>query len=515
METMQIRLTKEMIKEIKVLVKKGIYPNTSEAVRDSVRRLLGIKDEIVEISLKRDASESKEFKAEEKKLEEIDKELEKELKEEKAPSNEVEKAKEKLDSEVKKQFQAVRGTEDYYPEEMAARNNVFGAMKKSARAFGFEEVDTPIVEDLDLLRKKQGEEIVNQIFVLDKKGDEELALRAEFTPSLARMFIAKQKAMPKPVKWFCINRVFRYERPQQGRQREFFQFNVEIYGSSNPEADSEIINLAIDTLKELGLTDKDFFVKVNNRKLIQGLLLEIVSEKQIDDVMRAIDKIKNLTEQDFEAELTKAGLNKKQADDVTKLFETKIENIKPRSELAKEGMKELLDVLKFTDTNIVEVDLSTVRGLAYYTGTVFEIFDTDEKFRSIAGGGRYDNMIKLFNGEDTPATGFGMGYSTLRLLLEYKKIMPKPDLGPDYYIAIVGDEPREKAFAIANELRKKHKVDIDLSRRNLKNQLNYANKIRAKKVIFIGSDEIKAGKLKIKDLESGNEEVVDIESFIS
>ncbi len=473
MQTLQIRLTKELINEIKILVDIGIYPNVSEAVRDSVRMLVTSKETPKGIPPAR--------------------------------QEEIKTIQEKIQKEIQQQFQNPKGTEDYYPEEMSIRNNVFNILRKNALKFGFLEVDSPIIEDLDLLKAKQGEDIINQIFVIEKKGDEELALRAEFTPSLTRMFIAKQKSIPKPVKWFCINRVFRYERPQAGRQREFFQFNVEIYGSSKPEADAEIINLAINSLKDLGLSEKDFFVKINNRKLTQGLLLEVIEEKQLEDVMRVIDKRKKIKEKEWYEEFRKLELSDLQINKIKDFLDSNINNLKPINELSKQGLKELKEVLKLLDKKFVKVDLSAVRGLAYYTGTVFEISDTKEKFRSITGGGRYDDMVELFKGDETPATGFGMGYSTLRLLLKEKGLLPKEDIGVDYYIAIVNKKVKEKAFEIANNIRKKYKIDIDLMQRNLGNQLDYANKIKAKNVIVIGPDELKKEKLKIKNMKTGKE----------
>ena len=476
METIQIRLTKGLIQEIRVLVDKGIYPSTSEAVRDSVRRLI-TKTEPLKLSPEQTAVE------------------------------------EKIQKELKKQFQKVTGTTDFYPEEQAIKTKIFEKLSETAVKFGFLEVDSPVIESLDLLKSKQGEEIVKQIFTIEKKGDEELALRAEFTPSLARMFIAKQKSIPKPVKWFCINRVFRYERPQAGRLREFFQFDVELFGSDKPESDAEVINLAIESLKNLGLTEKDFFVKINNRKLLQGLLLDTIEEKDLENTIRIIDKKNKISEQEFNDELTKTGLNNQQIEKIKQAINSELKDIKPKNELAKQGLEELKAVLKFLDKKFIKVDLSAARGLAYYTGTVFEIFDTDEKFRSIVGGGRYDSMIEQFKGEKTPATGFGLGYSTLTLLLKEKNLLPAVDLAPDYFIAVVSKDVKEKAFEIANKLRKKYKIDIDLSERNLGNQFKYADSIKAKNVIIVGPDELKQNKVKIKDMKTGKEKLTKIQSF--
>jgi len=489
MLTKQIRLTKDLLNELQMLVEWGLYPNISEAVRDAVRRLVTGNEAPIKQLQSPGLDKNKEVKAQE--------------------------VKENLNKELKKQFQKPKGTEDFFPEEMSIKNKVFDVLRKNALLYGFTEVDSPVIEDLNLLKAKQGEEIVGQIFTIEQKSEEELALRAEFTPSLARMFISEQKAIPKPVKWFCINKVFRYERPQAGRAREFFQFNVEIYGSNKSEADAEIINLAISSLKDLGLTEKDFFVKINNRKLIQGLLLEIVDEKLFDGVMRVIDKKNKITEQEWDSEFEKLGLERTKIEQIKRVLNSDIDSLNPKSEMAKNGLQELKGIMNFLDKKFIKIDISTVRGLAYYTGIVFEIYDTKQKFRSIAGGGRYDNMIELFRGEATAATGFGMGYSTLRLLLNDRKLLPESELSVDYYIAIVTDDVREKAFEIAAKLRKRYKVDIDLNKRNLRNQLDYAVKIKAKNVIFIGPDEIKQNRIKIKNLESGKEETTNIDTILS
>jgi histidyl-tRNA synthetase len=481
MQTIQIRLTSELIREIKILVDMGIYPNVSEAVRDSVRMLVTSKERPI-----RDISNEK-----------------------------VIQVQKKIQKEIKEKFQNPKGTKDFFPDELFVRNKVFNTLRDIAIKFGFKEVDSPVIEDLNLLKAKQGDEIVNQLFCIEQKGDEELSLRAEFTPSLTRMFVQKQKEIQKPVKWFCINKVFRYERPQQGRQREFFQFNVEIYGSKSPESDAEIINLAISTLKSLKLTSKDFFVKINNRKLVQGILLEIVKKDQLNDIMRIIDKKKKISEEIWFEEFEKIKINDEQIKKIKLFLESDINNLKPKSDLAKEGLNELKQTLEFVDKKIVKVDLSTVRGLSYYTGTIFEIFDKEEKFRSIAGGGRYDNMIELFKGQATPATGFAMGYSTLKLLLKDKNLLQKVDNEIDYYIAIISENEKVKAFEIANNLRKKYSVDVDLMSRNLKNQFDYANKIKAKNVIVIGENEIKSGIVKVKCMKTGNQTTKKIKDLIS
>lgn len=413
-------------------------------------------------------------------------------------------------------FQKPKGTSDFYPEDMALKNKIFDLIRNTAVKYNFKEIESPAFENIKLLTEKEGDEIKQQIFALGKRGNEELGLRFDLTVPAARMFIKKQKQLAKPVKWFCLNRMWRYERPQTGRLREFYQFNCEIFGSKNPEADAEVISLAIDSLKAVGLKEEDFFVKINNRKLLEGLLMDFVDKKNIEKIIRIIDKKSRLTEKEFKDELKKIKLKRKDLDKIKVILRLEESNLQDKgysknlNKKAQEGLNELTlvyNLLKNKYKNI-KIDLSTARGLAYYTGTVFEIFDEEQKYRSLAGGGRYDKMIEMFKGEPAPATGFALGYATLLLLLKEKNLLPEVKPNPDYYVAAVNDSVKEKAVEIAYKLRKRYSVEFDLMNRNLSNQLKYANSINAKKVIIIGPDELKQGKVKVKDMSSGKEEMV-------
>lgn len=407
-------------------------------------------------------------------------------------------------------FQKPKGTEDYYPEEQAVKNKAFEVFSKLCWKYGFSEVETPAFENIDLLTKKSGDEIKDQIFLFKRRNDkEDMGLRFDLTVPVTRMFLQKQKELPKPVKWFYTTRMWRYERPQAGRLREFYQMGVEMFGSGYPEADSEIINLAIDMLKSLGLTKLDFFVKLNNRKLLEGLLIKFVDEKKIDSIIRIIDKRAKVKEDEFNGLLVETGMPLKDISKVKKILAAdsieKLEKLE-KNAIAKEGLDELKQVYSLLDPNFVKIDLSTARGLAYYTGTVFEIFDSKEEFRSLCGGGRYDTLVELFGGQPTPATGFAMGFSTLLLLLKEKKLVPKVSLAPDYYIAIVSENIIPQVMKIVADLRKKYSVETDFLRRNLSKQISYASTIKAKKLVVIGENEIKSGKVKVKDLATGTEE---------
>ncbi|MEA3514212.1 MAG: histidine--tRNA ligase, partial [Nanoarchaeota archaeon] len=376
-------------------------------------------------------------------------------------------------------------------------------------------VEPAALESMKLLTCKSGEEIKKQIFILEKRSKEEIGLRFELTASMARMFVKKQKCVQKPVKWFALSRMWRYEQPQAGRLREFYQFSAELFGSSKPQADAEVISFLIKCLTDLGLTEKDFVVRLNNRKLIHGMLLDFIQKEKIEAVFSEIDKFSKLSKGEIEGNLRDLGVDDDQIESVFDIILTEdIGHIDPKNNLAAEGLNELALILNNVDSKFVELDLTTVRGLAYYTGTVFEIFDRGGKLRSIAGGGRYDNMIKIFGGEPSPAIGFGIGLATLNLLLQEKGILPKPDTGCDYFIAPVSIDVVDDAAKIAAKLRTTFRVEMDLMGRKLGKQLAYADSIGAKNALIIGEDELKSGKLKVRNLSSGEEKKCTVDELL-
>ncbi len=414
-------------------------------------------------------------------------------------------------------FARPKGTVDYYPEEQDTKDKIFRSLKVTAENYNFRQVETPVFEDLRLLTEKEGEEIVSQIFTLEERSKEKFGLRFDMTVPLARMFISKQKEIIKPVKWFYLSRNWRYEAPQKGRLREFYQFGVELFGPSDPRADAEVINLAIDSLLNLGLSKGDFYVYINNRDLLLAIIEEITQDSKLpqEEVIRIIDKKEKITEKEFRQELGKI-IPQGKIDYIISLFSLGLPELENQdlSPKAKDALLRLTEVLKYIDPDFIRFSLSTSRGLSYYTGTVFEIFDKDRKFRSICGGGRYDNMIKNFGGQDTPATGFGMGYSTLCLLLEEKGLIPDSRAGPEYFIATIGQQADRKAMTIARGIRKKTSCEVSLSSKNIGNQFKYANNIGAQKVIVIGEHELKQGKVKVKDMASGVETEKQIDNIL-
>jgi len=414
-------------------------------------------------------------------------------------------------------IQKVKGTREFWPDDKAKQNYIFDTWKAVCRKFGFQEIDGPEIEDLEIFKIKSGEEIVNETFAFKDKAGRELCLRPEFTPTLARM--ATEKQIPKPQKWFNIGRFWRYESPQSGREREFWQLNVDVIGSKSILADAEIIILAAEIMKAFNLTEKDFFMRISNRKLIQAILESFaLNERQIAKIYNLIDKKCKLTEKDFKAALKDVKISEKQIKDINNLLKvTKLKELEKYKidEKGKEGLAELnklfdylKDYLKF-----LKLDLSLVRGLAYYTGLIFEIFDKKMEFRAIAGGGRYDNLIKLIGNQDMPATGFAIGDAVLSLFLQKNGKMPEFKQEIDFYVAPVNEEVIKDAIKLASELRKKYTVDIDLMSRSLGKQFEYANSIGAKKVIIVGKRDLAKKKVTIRDMKTGKEQLINIKEI--
>lgn len=404
-------------------------------------------------------------------------------------------------------FKKIKGTTDYYPAEQFIQDTIYSKLSGVAKNYCFEHVEPPVLEGMDLLTAKAGDEIREQIFPIEKRGKEEMGLRFEFTAGLARMFVQQQKSLAKPIKWFSFNKAWRYERPQSGREREFFQFNAELIGSDRVEADAELINMATDCLCSLGLTSNDFFVKLNNRKLLYGLLQDIVQKDSINQVIRIIDKKEKITKEQFKNELSGCGVDN--TEKIERILSMKWEDLASAfdqmNETAKEGYNELKQLMEYVYEDFIKFDISIARGLDYYTGIVFEIFDINEELRALGGGGRYDNMIEVFGGEKCPATGFGIGYSPLLLYLEKKNLLPEYRRGYDYFIVNVSSDYKKETVRIANKLRKNNSVLVDLMGRSLSKQLKHANTAGVKKVIFVGEEEFKKGNVRIKDMESGDE----------
>jgi histidyl-tRNA synthetase len=345
------------------------------------------------------------------------------------------------------------GFRDFYPEPLPhpdvwsadARQHIFDAWRTTARKYGFREYDGPPLEPLELFTTKSGEEIVGQLYNFSDKGDRAVALRPEMTPTLARMVAAHERNYKKPIKWFAIPQLFRYERQQKGRLREHFQFNADILGEPSPAADAELIALLIDSLRALGLTDEDFVIRLSSRNAWQQFFAEgNGNPEKAYEFYQAIDKLEREKPEMTEQKLGALGFS-------TAAVNAFIQQAKPTAEL-----QQILDNLAARSLGpYVKIDYQVIRGLAYYTGVVFEAFDRKGEFRAIAGGGRYDNLVKLLSGGrvDLPALGFGMGDVVLLELLKARKLLPSFDARVDVYVLVEDEAQRSAALRLVQQFR--------------------------------------------------------------
>ncbi len=420
----------------------------------------------------------------------------------------------------------VKGTRDFYPQEMAVRNWIIDGWKRVSVRNGFEEYDAPIFEYLKMFQIKSGDEIVEQLFSLTDRGGRELALRPEITPSLARMVNQRINSLPRPIKWFSVPRLFRAERPQKGRLREFFQWNVDIIGVDDVLADAEVIFCALDYLREVGLGRDDVVVKISSRQMLAALLRSVgVARSELEELYAVLDKRNKLPDDAFEEMLAEKiadeGKRRKVIDLMSVESIEQINELLELDETAQESVNELERLFELLGVMGVaeycEFDIGIVRGLAYYTGIVYEIYDKASELRAIGGGGRYDDLLKQFGGPAIPATGFGIGDCVLAILLEDKGLLERqlPSRKLDYFVACVDKSYRQAAVELTMKLRSAGwTAGFSYKTAKLSKQLKEASDQKAKKCIIIG-DEFKNRQLVVKDMATGEQETVDYDKFFS
>jgi histidyl-tRNA synthetase len=425
-------------------------------------------------------------------------------------------------------FQAPKGTRDFYPAEMAVRRRIERAWRDASIAFGFDEVDGPTFEHLELYTAKSGEGIVNELFSFRRAGGEDdYALRPEFTPTLARMVAARAAQLPMPVKWFAVPNFFRAERPQRGRLREFFQWNVDLLGADGPAVDAEVIGVAVSSLERLGLTAKDVRVKISHRVAAAKLVRALgVAEDKVAGAFELLDRRDKMAPEEFTQRAAALGLG----GDALARFEGAVRTRVPMSDdpaklaavagIPAEDLAELAALRSaITAAGLAEwceFDLGIVRGLAYYTGTVFEIHEASGGERAIAGGGRYDGLVELFGGPKTPAMGFGMGDVVLGLVLADRGLLPKDGAEllpqPDAFVISGGDPAAEAELPrLVAALRKAglHVRHSYKATRNVGKLLADASKQRARFAVILGA-EVAQGAVQVKDLAAGEQRAVPI-----
>ena len=422
----------------------------------------------------------------------------------------------------------VKGTRDFYPPDMAIHNFIVDGWKKVSLRNGFEEYDGPIFEYLKMYQIKSGDEIVEQLFSLTDRGGRDLALRPEITPTLARMVNQQINALPKPIKWFSVPRLLRAERPQKGRLREFFQWNIDIIGVNQSMADAEIIFTTVDYLRDAGLTPEDIKVRISSRKLLAAVLKSCgVPDEKLEPLYVVLDKKAKLPPETFEQMLAEQVPDKDTLAKITAFMQ--INSIHELKGLMKDGSEELaaykeiakvLYTLKIMGVgDFCAYDPSIVRGLAYYTGIVFEVHDAGNDLRAICGGGRYDNLLRDFGGPPISATGMGMGDCVLEILLRDKGLLDKqvPKRHLEYFVISLGldEQSDEEVHRIIARLRSMgHSANFSYKAGGLSKQLKEASAQNAKQCIIIGEEFIN-NQLVIKDMATGEQVLVNCDEFLN
>ncbi len=420
---------------------------------------------------------------------------------------------------------ALPGFRDFYPEQFAERAFIVGAWRRVLRRYAFVEYDGPPLEPLDLYRKKSGDELVGQLYSFTDKGDREVAMRPEMTPTFARMVAARANSLRKPVRWFSVPQLFRYERQQKGRLREHFQLNADIVGESDVTADAELVALALDVMREFGLTAADVTARVSDRRLLQSLLINAgVAETALADVYAVIDKRGREPKDVSREKLVKAVTSETVADAIDGILDTgsvdELAALSGDDPVVAEHIERMKRYMGFVGSlgfsEWVKLDLSIVRGLAYYTGIVFELFDTQREFRAICGGGRYDTLLQTLGGVDLPALGFGMGDVVLGDLLRARNLIPAAPAQTDYWVAGDDESLLPEVMEVASRIRARDRsAEYALKPQQLSRQLKAASAAGAQRAVLIRRESFARGEVILRDLQAGTEESLPLAVLIN
>ena len=411
-------------------------------------------------------------------------------------------------------IKTVKGTREFYPEEMALRNYLYDKVRSASQAFGYQEYDGPFIEPIELYAAKSGEELVKkQSFTFEDRGGASVTLRPELTPSLARMIAARQNELTYPVRWWSFGPFWRYESPQKGRTREFFQWNIDMLGVASPEADAELIAVAATFLRSVGLSPERALIYVNNRRLMESEFdaLGIAPDKRLD-VSGLVDRRSKMEPAKWEEYALEIGLTQSQLDGLKEVLGNN-ELWKKSDELTRLlGALEALGVKDY-----IRFDPNIMRGLLYYTGTVFEAFDVSGSLkRAILGGGRYDNLLADVGGQPLPGMGFAMGDVVIGIILQEANILPEFQATPAQVLVTVFDEKLSvESYRLAAELRNAGlNTMVYPEPAKLQKQFKFADKMRMKVALVLGSDEAQNGQVVVKNLLNGEQIQVRREALV-
>jgi histidyl-tRNA synthetase len=421
---------------------------------------------------------------------------------------------------------ALPGFRDFYPADFAVRSHIMRAWRDVSRSYGFEEYDGPPLEALDLYTDKSGDEIVRQLYNFEDKGGRQVALRPEMTPTLARMVGARAGGLRKPIRWFAMPQLFRYERTQRGRLREHFQWNVDILGEEDVAADAEVLAVALNALRALGLGAHDIVARFNDRRLLEALLTTIgVAADRLMAAYAVIDKLGRESAERTRQRLQEdASLDAATSDALLALFDAPDLAAMASRFQGNETVAAELQRLADYEQRLAEMGLgeftrfdpTIVRGLAYYTGTVFEIFDRQGELRAICGGGRYDKLLASVSGADLPGVGFGMGDVVLTELLRDRNLLPETGPRVDVFIVAMSEEHRPLLLRLAQAFRAaRRSVIYTLKAASVGKQLKEANARGAEHVVLLATDEVARGVALLRSMSTGEQTEVSIEQLIA
>jgi histidyl-tRNA synthetase len=406
---------------------------------------------------------------------------------------------------------------------MAFRQWLVDRWREASRRAGFVEVDGPELEPLELYTEKSGPQIAEQLYGLQDKSGRKLALRPEFTPTLARMIAARQASLPEPIRWFNISRCFRYERAQKGRLREFFQWNVDLVGVEGEIADAECISVAIDGLRSVGLTPRDVQVRINDRRLLSALVRHLgIAGERVPQVFGILDKRDKVPPETLAAMMAEAGLDAAQRGGLERILAWQNlgdidaqELATPEVHAAAEALQRLFGLLAaYGIADWCRFDIGIVRGLAYYTGPVWEVHDLKGEFRAIFGGGRYDRLLAELGAKPMPACGFGCGDVVLGLLLEERGLRPQAGRPAEYFVASADGENWADVLRVVRLLRDRNlSTQFDLKGGNLSRQMKKAADAGARYVLIVGKDLAQAGRLTVRNMQSGVQREISLDGL--
>jgi len=413
-----------------------------------------------------------------------------------------------------------KGTRDYYPDDKRVQNYIFESWHKVAKRYGYEEYGAPVLEPLDIYLAKSGQELAGQqTYTFTDRGDRQVAIRPEMTPSISRLVAGRRQELAYPARLYSVANFMRYERPQKGREREFWQLNVDVFGDDSNYAEIEIIKMAVDIMSEFGANSDTYTIRLNDRRLVDSLMrdyLALDADKALATT-KMLDRRAKISSEDFAAQAQEIVGSEETLQKLLDLVELKTIDDLPEEIVASQpaqDLKSLLETLRSSGTDNIIFDVTLMRGLDYYTGTVFEIFDNNqENNRSLFGGGRYDGLVEQFGVEPVSAVGMAPGATVLEEFIKLHDLLPETKSYTDIYVATIGDCYPEASHLVETLRQEGLNIEFDSTDRKPEQKIKSASKKQISQVLFVGQKELESGVFSVKNIGSGQEKQLDIKSI--